>query len=341
MQQSEQKRTVGGEIAAVLAIFVAISAAGYALPPLFLLLPLPGIYLGARYGVNGMAIVLGIAAAAGGLLLGMAAIPLFGILAAAVILPAVAIRKKLGAYESLVLSCGAGALGAGILLLWVQLAAGQDLVSFLTTSLEAALPENESLTAGLYFLLRSSDVLSGALSPAEFLLATQEEMLAFVSDGAQMEQIRQTLTLYVPVLLVYAVILGGLLWYLVPRAFAKRQGTPVAPVPPFSLFYLPKKAAPYFVGMFLLSILPTLAGWKSLELAGVVLLNALMLIFSVQGLSLIEYFLRPRIASGAVRGVILVVCYLVLSTLLSFAGLIEQVFRIRERQQNIGRSNRE
>ena len=96
-------------------------------------------------------------------------------------------------------------------------------------------------------------------------------------------------------------------------------------------------------------MLPKLLSLSQLEVAGNVLLQFVYIIFSIQGLALIDYLLRPRIHSTPGRVTLLVVIWIVVPVLtpglmlLMWVGLMEQLVRLREKmdaaQQNGGKPN--
>ena len=174
-------------------------------------------------------------------------------------------------------------------------------------------------------------------------------MREYVTAQPQQEMLRQIIAQTIPTSAVSYILYSGVGGFLIPRYLVKRTGGEVGKIPPFSHFLLPKTSGIYLIITFVLAMLPKLLSLSQLEVAGNVLLQFVYIIFSIQGLALIDYLLRPRIRSTPGRVTLLVVIWIVVPVLtpglmlLMWVGLMEQLVRLREKmdaaQQNGGKPN--
>ncbi|MBQ9941426.1 MAG: DUF2232 domain-containing protein, partial [Christensenellaceae bacterium] len=311
---------------------------------LLIVLALPGIYMAARHNwiVFGGFWALGLAGA--WLLMGQAGLYILLFLLPFVVLSGSVILKKTSAFEALVLSCGGALLSLVLAGVAVNIWFGQDPMTFLYTSVAANIAADPEVAAGFYPFFAGVDLLSGNMSIGSFLaISSVEEMAAYVNTPEQMSLLRSLIASSVPVSAANFTLMGGLLGYFSPRALCKRAGRSVAPVPKFSAFMLPRTTGKYLIVCFVLGMVPTLLEVGELIIAGQVLVSIAQLIFTVQGLSMLDFLLRARLPKNGGRIAALVGIYLGLSLLgfqmiLMWLGLIEQIVRIREKVMPISRS---
>ena len=75
-----------------------------------------------------------------------------------------------------------------------------------------------------------------------------------------------------------------------------------------------------------------LAGWQMFYFAAYAVLMGVGLVLAIQGLSLIYWFLQPKIPSKGVCVLIIVLIAVFLGSILKWVGLFEQLVRIRDRK---------
>lgn len=316
-------------------------------------LPMPAIYVGAKRGWTwGLGFCL-FGAGAGWLILGQAGLLLFGALLPIILIGSIVIHKKMGAYDSLVLSCGGALLTVALAAGYIYLKTGLDPLTYLFETMKTAMETDANVAAAFYWTFRFVDVQSGVASIdqvlAEMGQVTVQQMREYVTAQPQQEMLRQIIAQTIPTSAVSYILYSGVGGFLIPRYLVKRTGGEVGKMPPFSHFLLPKTSGIYLIITFVLAMLPGLLNLPQLEVAGNVLLQFVYIIFSIQGLALIDYLLRPRIRSTPGRVAILVVIWIVVPALtqdlmlLMWVGLMEQLVRLREKmdaaQQNGGKPN--
>lgn len=238
-----------------------------------------------------------------------------------------AIKKRAGAYEALIISA-AGWLAAAVLLVgYVYLHTGSDILTYSTERANAALKGSPMLTHMVYMSARAQDILAGKLNYTEFLQTSQEQMLKYIDSG---NIVSQTLGYYIPTMIMGTVVAGGFVGYIAARAIAKARGSAVAYLPPFERFYLPRKVSKYFLLMYIVSLLPDLFGWEDYYIAGYVLSSLISTVFMIQGISFVEFLLKLKLKNRGLRAFLVTVISLSISGLLVYVGLIEQMIRIRD-----------
>ena len=219
--------------------------------------------------------------------------------------------------------------------------------------MKTAMETDANVAAAFYWTFRFVDVQSGVASIdqvlAEMGQVTVQQMREYVTAQPQQEMLRQIIAQTIPTSAVSYILYSGVGGFLIPRYLVKRTGGEVGRIPPFSHFLLPKTSGIYLIITFVLAMLPKLLSLSQLEVAGNVLLQFVYIIFSIQGLALIDYLLRPRIHSTPGRVTLLVVIWIVVPVLtpglmlLMWVGLMEQLVRLREKmdaaQQNGGKPN--
>lgn len=276
-----------------------------------------------------------------------------GALLPIILIGSIVIHKKMGAYDSLVLSCGGALLTVALAAGYIYLKTGLDPLTYLFKTMKTAMETDANVAAAFYWTFRFVDVQSGVASIdqvlAEMGQVTVQQMREYVTAQPQQEMLRQIIAQTIPTSAVSYILYSGVGGFLIPRYLVKRTGGEVGKIPPFSHFLLPKTSGIYLIITFVLAMLPKLLSLSQLEVAGNVLLQFVYIIFSIQGLALIDYLLRPRIRSTPGRVTLLVVIWIVVPVLtpglmlLMWVGLMEQLVRLREKmdaaQQNGGKPN--
>ena len=123
------------------------------------------------------------------------------------------------------LSCVGTALSVLVVLVSVYLVTGLDIVSASQESIRLALQQDPEYSKQLYLAVQN--ILG---SPADSQIAPGaaiDALYTYLEQGVSYSVIT-ALAAYIP--------LGGLIFYLIPRAIAKKTGAEVTYVPPFSKF---------------------------------------------------------------------------------------------------------
>ena len=315
-------------LAAVFA--VCILGAPY-FPLLALTTPFIGIYAYAKHGLLWGVLFLATAVAVLYFFV-PAQFVLYGVLLVIVaLLCGFAIQKRLPAYESLMVCTAAWVLALGAAIGFVYYQTGSDPITAATAFIEAKINEGGVFTETLYLMMRSMSMVLGGAADASALQATMPEMISYLLQADVIGNINSAVSAYLPMLAMDLVVIGALLSYVIPRALVKAGGKAVAPIPSFAMFKLPKKVSWYFIGMFLLALIPDLVGLESLAMAALLLRSALTMVFMIQGMSLVYWLFLKATRRKGLSVLLLILAVLLFSGVFTWVGLIEQVFRVRER----------
>lgn len=324
---SAAKKTGWTLLLTVIAAAGLMSSAITLFPLLFL--PLTFIYCNLRYGyAYGMLS----AAAVFALPLAFGDAALSGALLAVYLPPVIAmsvgLKKKLSAYNALMLSISSYAVGILLLVLGFKLIGQTSISEYLRGTVSAFGAEQPDAARQLLVLLNAEGIVTGV---------TDMEAITALNDAAAAEQLTARSMEYfytlLPELSVYFCFGGGTVTFLIARAWLKRRGAEVCAIPAFAKWRLPKNATWGMVfallASFLYLIFPDVA---NIEIACSVMLCAVVFVAQVEGLSFTEFLLsRTRIKSRGVKNLILIAAASLLSFALTFAGLIDQAFHIKER----------
>lgn len=283
-----------------------------------ILIPLPLAYLFSRrragYGILACALIFGLSYLALGLTL---ALFLLALLLPSGVCLAIAFRRRQPLFESVALSCGGYLVGLFAVIGVGYLVFHTDLITAFTGLMRSNLAEQSGLTYLLYM------AFSGI--PIADIHVSASAALEYVMDI-----LTQTLQSSLPILCISMVLLGGFIGFLLLRAIFKKMGCPTLPVPPFRQMSMPKNFTWYAILAYILVLLVELIFNIDLTVVRDVLLGCFVLIFIVQGLAFMDFFLSMRMKTRALRILIQVVCVLFFSTMLAFVGIFDQIFRLRQ-----------
>lgn len=299
---------------------------GLYVPLILIAAPFMLVYCVARFGVKP-----GGAAA----ILSFAAIAYFdlhtAIVIAAAYLPAAfvtgyMIRSKKRFFNSVVASCAAALAGAALAIAAVTLLTGKPFIESIVDYTGANLASlGDEGVSSLYQMVRSADILTGAV--------TQEAVKATsASEGLRimLGMLNDTLNLWLITIIGLYSLLGGLLFYTIPRAAVKKK-IDVAPNPAFSDYTLPKGFWIAFVLSYFFAAIGASFGWKSFDMIEVTVFNLYVFVFTVQALCFLDFMYKKRSMGAGARTMLHVISVLILSFILFLLGIIENVFSIRKR----------
>jgi hypothetical protein len=241
----------------------------------------------------------------------------------------IALQKKMSFLGGVQLSCVGTALSVLVVLVSIYLATGLDIVSASQESIRLALQQDPEYSKQLYLAVQN--ILG---SPADSQItsgAAIDALYAYLEPGASYSIIT-ALAAYIP--------LGGLVFYLIPRAIAKKAGAKVAYVPPFSKFRLPPKFGRWSVALLLVALVGQMAGLRNFDYVFVIAFAFFGSIYYVLGMAFMEWWLKRHIKSAAGRAAIIILIALLFIQLNIFiyVGIFEQLIKIRRRVEE-NRSN--
>lgn len=326
-----------GESLVVFCILLGICILSLAFPPALMLLPSPLIFIAVRRGFFFSFLPFILMTAVLWILLGYVTGAVFlALFTPAVYLVSSVILKKTRAFESVVISVGSLVVGIGLLIAFVYFIRKTDPVTYLLNQFQYVLESNKQLPYDFLQLINLEDIFTG-VKDANAILA-----LPFDSAvNSSMDALREILITGLPVMLSAFAVLGGLLNYVIPRSLLKKNKVEVAPIPAFSHFKLPKG---FMTGLVLVAILLYAGNLLNIPNINVVMyacVTAYVTVFTICGMSLIDYLMKRRntgrggrIALLTVVTVIGVLFYSV-QFLYAFAilGLLESILKIRDRME--------
>ncbi len=257
------------------------------------------------------------------LLAGMAVFP-------CVIVTSYVIRSRKRAWDSLVLSCGAALVSAGLILLYYYLVSGKDILEYAVQAIVTKIRQDDTFATAVYWTATSSAFTSDTIVQTVSSI-TLESMREYLLADAQLLQLKETVSVYLPQIVMSYVLYGGICAYFISRLLAKGTGLEVARVPKFSMFSLPRQHGIYLLVLTGLAFIPTLFSIEALLMPAQVFLSMATLIFAIEGLSFISFLLGIKIKSRAFCVILALGLYAFLPTLVVFSGMFEQIVRIRDK----------
>ena len=239
------------------------------------------------------------------------------------------IREKKRFRNSVIVSSVA-ALAGTVLAVWIlSLLTGSSIVDYLVNYAGAWLKTRSPQEVTVYYsLIRMQDLISGAVTQAAVESTPAADAILKI-----MALLRDAMNLMLVFFIMLYAMLMGLLAYLIPRAAAKRNGAVVAPIPPFSEYTLPRR---FWLGALLSNILAMIGAsyaWPAFDILQVTIYNVYAFVFTIQALSLLDFFYKTRKMGTGLRVVLHILAVAVFNMILPFVGLIENAFDIRKRIQ--------
>ena len=232
----------------------------------------------------------------------------------------IALGKKLSFYSSVLLSSLGCALCVAITLGSVYLATGQDIISATLDSVKQFLLQNEAMTRSYYEMLQINGQAAGQIS-LDAAVNTVYPLL------------ETTIKYSIPTLYAAFIPLGGLFFYLLARAVAKKAGGNVIRIPAFANFQLPPKFGRWSLVILLVALIGQMAGLRNFDYVFTISFAFFGSIYYVQGMALVEWWLKKHIKPPVGRAAIILLIAILLFQLYVFVyvGIFEQVIKIRQR----------
>lgn len=136
----------------------------------------------------------------------------------------------------------------------------------------------------------------------------------------------------VPILVISAFAINAFLNYVVSAAILRRMNYYIEKPTKLSYFRLPEN---FFVGTIIIIVLTFIMKYIKFIKFDSLVLNIIVLfsmIYLVQGLAVVSYFVEKRGAKNALRRIILVFVFLIpfISNVLPYIGLCDSIFNIRK-----------
>ncbi len=241
------------------------------------------------------------------------------------------IKKQLRMRHSVLAASGGALFGlaAAIGVLWLFTGLGP--IDYAVSRFGAYLGTlNSGLIQFLYQYVRFADMLTGAISQAAVFSTPAPEAIVIIQD-----RLREALNYYLVGGMICYALLTGLLSYVITRAFVKKRRS-VASIPSFDALTLP----PRFWLAYLISYFVAFAGisfgWTSFDIAAQTISDVYGFVFTVQALSLLDYFYKRRRMATAVRVLLHVAVTLFLGFILVWVGMLENMASLRKRMNTEG-----
>lgn len=234
----------------------------------------------------------------------------------------IALRKKLRFLAGVQLACAGTALSVLVILGLVYLATGTDILTASLDSARQTLQQNGDFTKQLYLAIQN--MTGNAADP---------QITAQAAADAVYPYFRASITYYIPTMLAAYIPLGGLVFYLIPRAIIKKAGAEVARVPAFADFTLPPKFGRWSIAVLVVAWIGQLAGWRNFDFVLTIAFAFFGSIYFVLGMAFVEWWLKKQIRSGVGRAAIILLIALIFwqFNLYIFIGIFEQLAKIRRR----------
>lgn len=299
---------------------------GLYVPLVLIAAPFILVYSVARYGLN---------FGGGAALLSVITIAYFDlhaayVLAAAFIIPAFVtgymIRSKKRFFYSVAASCAAALAGAALSIAIIMVLTGKPVIDSIVGYASANIASlGDQNISSLYQMVRYVDILTGAITQ-EAVRATPASEALKTMQG----MINDTLQLwFITIIGIYS-LLGGLLYYTIPRSAVKKR-IDVVQTPAFSDYMLPKGFWIAFLLTYLFAISGESFGWKSFDIIEVTVFNLYAFVFAVQALSFFDFMYKKRNMGTGARTMMHVLSVLILSFVFFWIGIIVNIASLRKR----------
>ena len=307
-----------------------------------LLLPFVGAYATAKLSPSWSLVYYVAAAAACFIILPDLWIIAFLMILLSSLLTGIAVKKKLRTYEGVLLSCAGWVLAFAVIIAASYISYGADPLTMILNWIRDSVEQSNEAAVVAYRFITTPELIYS--ESAKEMLARWIEIEKVIA-GAQYDVMRETvlgsdgmafinniLALDVPTMALQYSLLGGLFSYLLARLLMKRSGEEVSPVPAFKDFKLPKNLTTPLAIVFALSLGASLLDLPmQLYTACNILVNVCSVIFSVQAVTLIHWFITLRSKNRGTTIALSIVIPLAASLFqaLPWLGFFEMLFKIR------------
>jgi hypothetical protein len=316
-----------GESLLVLLITVLLCLAAFLFLPVIIFVPVPLIVIMVRRGFFYGFLPIVLLAVLLYFLWGKIAASLFiALIVPAVFIIAYALQRKVRSFEAVVFSVGAYAFGLALVIAFFYFVLRTDAITYTVNAFNQLMQNYKGSAQEMLLLLNISDVAAGTKDISVILALPEVEAIRQAT-----EELRVMIQSLFPSIISFYSVAGGLVCYVVSRGMLKKKGVSVAPIPVFSKFRLSKG---FFMGMLVLAglfLLGSLMDIPNFNAVFEVCYTAYIIVFVICGLSLTDFLLaRKNVGKGA-RIAILVASGLLFSFVLVWMGLLDVLFKVKDR----------
>ncbi|HZJ82712.1 MAG TPA: DUF2232 domain-containing protein [Clostridia bacterium] len=224
-------------------------------------------------------------------------------------------HKKLQMNEAVVLSAGGTLLSIFVSLQAFTWMMGESFFDFLWNNLKAFFNTNPTNINKMVEIYQKLGMLDKAYSA---------DRLADILMG----QMRELVPLLPSMLIITSLIIGGLN-FLISRIVLKKLNISVPHVPSFKNWALPRGTGRGLMGLIALSIIGVWVKLPNFEIVLYTVSSIFTFIFTIQGMSVVAFFLKEKKVPGIISFIILIAAFILLSVALTFMGIFEQIFGVR------------
>ena len=241
------------------------------------------------------------------------------------------IKKRLRMRHSVLAVSGAALLGLGAAIGVLWLFTGLTPIDYIVSRFGAYLNSlSNGLVQLLYQYVRFADMLTGAISQAAVYSTPSSQAIAVMQ-----ERLQEALNYYLVSGIVCYALLTGLLSYVITRTFVKKRRK-VAAIPSFDALMLPPRFWLAYLMSYLAAFVGISFGWPSFEILAQTIISVYGFVFTVQALSLLDFFYKKKHMATAVRVLLHVVVTLFLGFILVWVGMLENMANLRKRMNAEG-----
>ena len=237
------------------------------------------------------------------------------------------IIKKKRFRDSAIVSSAAALVGALLAIGMLQLFTGMSVIDFFVGHVGNTLSAMDDTDVKVFYqTVRYADIITGAVRQDVVEATSAVQAIVIILD-----MLRETLNqILITVIVVYS-LLAGFLYYIIPRAAAKSQKIDVISIPAFSEYELPNKFWLAYIISNLFATIGASYGWQSFDVLEVTIYYAYAVILVAQGLSFLDFLYKTRRMRPGVRVILHIFATLILSGILVWIGLFENVLGMRKR----------
>lgn len=289
-----------------------------------LLWPVPLIVVGVRRGYFAGLLSLIVS----GMLIGFLFQPLTGIILVVtnlflVIGLSFGLRKRLDLFENILISAGSVLLSIMLFLKAYSFIAGQSAFDVLWQFTREAITNggvdfNKLLL--MYHEMGLFNNFTTAAQLAEFLIGQMQ--------------------LIIPAAIIIISLVYGMVIFIVSRLIVKRFGYEVIPIPAFADWVMPKGMGSGFLALLLVTFLGSGLEIANFEVVQLTVTSLILLIFTVQGLAVLWFFLKAGRVPSVIRWLLVIFIYFVINMLLTYniglaiLGIFDHTFGLRRNYRN-------
>ncbi len=245
---------------------------------------------------------------------------------------AMVIRQKRRFRDGAVMISGAAFLGIllliGVIWLHTRLLPVDYIAERVGQSLSAL---SDSAVNMLYQIARFLDIQTGAITQEAVLAAPRAQ-----ATVTMLKILREWVNYFLAAGIAVYSLLSGLVCSLIPRSLAKRRGIPVANVPSFSDYELPRGLWAAFLVSYLAAATGNALKLPSFDMLLDTVFYIYAFLFIIQALSFADFLYKARGLSFKVRVALQTLAVIIFGGLLMFLGILENMLGFRRRSQEKG-----